>query len=170
VLDRGLYGYLVSRVALRHPEGGTWTLARALGEALPALEALEAEKGKDFGELVRERRRQRGLPVPVADRVLSRGAAVRFVLDKAISQVVAACRAGSDHATRRIADYLEARQSGLSVSAIAREWGLSREYTSRAIGRRAGELVTDRVLVLGRRKLIAQGTTASASAPRTHSA
>jgi hypothetical protein len=103
-------------------------------------------------------------------RYLSRGAAVRFVLDKAIGQVVAACRASSDHATRRIADYLEARQSGLSVSAIAREWGLSREYTSRAIGHRAIELVTDRVLLLGRRKLMAQGTTASASASRTHSA
>ncbi len=106
------------------------------------------------------------------NRYLSRGAAVRFVLDKAIGQVVAACRASSDHATRRIADYLEARQSGQSISAIARAWGLSREYTSRAIGRRAVELVTDRVLVLGRRKLMAQGTgtTESASAPRTHSA
>jgi hypothetical protein len=70
VLDRGQYGYLVSRVAVRHPSGGEWTLSRALGEALPALEALEAEKGKDFGELVRERRRQRGLPLPIAEKVL----------------------------------------------------------------------------------------------------
>jgi hypothetical protein len=70
VLDRGQYGYLVSRVAIRHPSGGEWTLSRALGEALPALDALEAEKGKDFGELVRERRRQRGLPLPLAEKVL----------------------------------------------------------------------------------------------------
>jgi hypothetical protein len=89
-------------------------------------------------------------------RYLTRGAAVRFVLDKAIAQVIAACDASSDLFTRRIASYLEARQAGKSVSAIAREWRLSREYVSRAIGRRAAELVTDRVLVLGRRKLVAQ--------------
>src|SRR5262249_50375131 len=73
VLDRGQFGYLISRVALQHPDGGQWTLSRALGEALRALEALEAKKthaGKDFGELVRERRRQRGLPLPIADKVL----------------------------------------------------------------------------------------------------
>ena len=73
VLDRGQYAYLVSRVALQHRDGDHWTLFRALGEALPALEALEAtmtQRGHDFGELVRERRRQRGLPVPIADKVL----------------------------------------------------------------------------------------------------
>jgi hypothetical protein len=40
---------------------------------LPQLEAIEAKKtaaGKDFGELVRERRRQFGLPLPVAEKVL----------------------------------------------------------------------------------------------------
>ena len=59
------FGCLVSRVAKLHPNGGEWTLSRALGEAATSLEALEAKKGmagKDFGELVRERRRQRGLP------------------------------------------------------------------------------------------------------------
>jgi hypothetical protein len=73
VLDRGQFGYLVSRVALQHVDGGHWTLSRALGEALPALEVLEAKKtqaGQDFGELVRERRRQRGFFVPIADKVL----------------------------------------------------------------------------------------------------
>jgi hypothetical protein len=74
VLDRGQFGYLVSRVAHLHPNGGEWTLSRALGGALPALEAVEAKKqartGNDFGELVRERRRQRGLPLPLADKVL----------------------------------------------------------------------------------------------------
>src|SRR5262252_68197 len=76
-------------------------------------------------------------------RHLSWGAAVRFVLDTAIGQVMAACRASSDHPTRRIAHSLEARPSGKSVSAIARDWSLSREYVARAIGRRAVELVTD---------------------------
>jgi hypothetical protein len=73
VLDTVQYGCLVSRVAQLHPNGGAWTLSRALGEALPSLEALEAHKtraGKDFGELVRERRRQRGLPLPLAEKVL----------------------------------------------------------------------------------------------------
>jgi hypothetical protein len=74
VLDTGQFGYLVSRVAQLHPNGGHWTPSRALGEALPALEAVEAKKqaktGMDFGELVRERRRQRGLPLPLADKVL----------------------------------------------------------------------------------------------------
>ena len=38
-----------------------------------SLEAIEAKKtlaGKDFGELVRERRRQFGLPLPIAEKVL----------------------------------------------------------------------------------------------------
>jgi hypothetical protein len=55
------------------PRGGTWTLSRALGESAASLEAVEAKKtlaGKDFGELVRERRRQFGLPLPVAEKVL----------------------------------------------------------------------------------------------------
>jgi hypothetical protein len=74
VLDTGQFGYLVSRVAQLHPNGGEWTISRALSEALPALEVVEAKKqartGNDFGELVRERRRQRGLPLPIADKVL----------------------------------------------------------------------------------------------------
>jgi hypothetical protein len=81
VLDTGQFGYLVSRVAQLHPNGGEWTLSRALGEALPALEAVEAKKqaktGADFGELVRERRRQRGLPLPLAEKVLPFWAASR---------------------------------------------------------------------------------------------
>ncbi len=73
VLDAVQFGCLVSRAAKLHPDGGHWTLSRALGEAAASLQALEAKKGRagrDFGELVRERRRQRGLPVPIADTVL----------------------------------------------------------------------------------------------------
>src|SRR5262249_18707352 len=66
-LDRGLYGYLVSRVARRHPDGGAWTVSRALGEV---RHARAVRRGKDCGALVRERRRQRGLPVPIAEKVL----------------------------------------------------------------------------------------------------
>jgi hypothetical protein len=70
MLDRGQYGYLASRTAILHPNGGQWTLSRAIGEALPQLEAVEREQGIAFGDLVRERRRQRGLPLPIAERVL----------------------------------------------------------------------------------------------------
>lgn len=73
VLDGVQFGCMVSRVANRHADGGMWTLSRALRDALPDLERVEAKKtaaGKDFGELVRERRRQRGLPLPIADKVL----------------------------------------------------------------------------------------------------
>jgi hypothetical protein len=72
VLDGVQFGCLVSRVATLHPNGGEWTLSRALGEAVSALDAIEGKKaqaGRDFGELVRERRRQFGLPLPVADKV-----------------------------------------------------------------------------------------------------
>src|SRR5262249_32439924 len=83
VLDRGQYGYLLSRTALLHPNGGEWTLSRALGEAARSLATLEERAGKDFGELVRERRRQRGLPVPVAEKVLPFRPAPRTWSDRA---------------------------------------------------------------------------------------
>ncbi len=86
----------------------------------------------------------------------SRGAAVRWLLDKAIDQVVATCEASADAGSLRIAEFLRQRRTGASVVAIARAWGLSREYVSRTIGRRATQLVTRRVLALGRRTLIAQ--------------
>ncbi len=73
VLDGVQFGCMISRVANRHAEGGTWTLSQALRDALPDLEKVEAKKtaaGKDFGELVRERRRQRGLPLLVAEKIL----------------------------------------------------------------------------------------------------
>lgn len=89
-------------------------------------------------------------------RYLSKGAAVRAILDKAAAQVVAACRQSSDRGSARIAEFVEARCRGRSVSEIARDWGLSREYVSRRVGRQAMRLVTDRVLALGRRQLVVQ--------------
>jgi hypothetical protein len=83
-----------------------------------------------------------------------KGAAVRALLDRAISQVIAACRSSADQRSQRVATFLEARQAGQSVTAIARKWGISREYVSRAVGRRAVELVTDHVLALGHRRLV----------------
>jgi hypothetical protein len=70
ILDGVQYGCLASRVAKLHQDGGQWTLSRAIREALPQLEAVEREQGIEFGELVRERRRQRGLPLPILDKVL----------------------------------------------------------------------------------------------------
>jgi hypothetical protein len=97
-------------------------------------------------------------------RYLCRGAAVRAILDRAIAQVVAACRASSDTGSRRMADFLEARQRGLSVAAVAREWGISREYISRTVGRRAIRLVTDRVLAFGQRSLVVEESSGGSSA------
>ena len=72
-LDGVQFGCLTSHTAKPQPEGGNWTLSRDLGELAASLGAVEAKKtlaGKDFGELVRERRRQFGPPLPVADKVL----------------------------------------------------------------------------------------------------
>ncbi len=72
-LDDVQFGCLISRTAKLHPEGGQWTLSRALGEVSGSLQAIETKKtlaGKDFGELLRERRRQFGLPLSIDERVL----------------------------------------------------------------------------------------------------
>ncbi len=86
----------------------------------------------------------------------SRGAAVRWLLDKAMDQVIAACEASADTGSVRIADFLRQRRSGVTVVEIARTWGISREYVSRTVSRRATQLVTRRVLALGRKTLIAR--------------
>lgn len=89
------------------------------------------------------------LVVKYPDRYPSVGWAVRGVLDKAISSVIALCQARPDQANRRLAAFLEARR-GQSVTAIAREWDLSREYISRTVGRQAILLVTEKVLAISR--------------------
>jgi hypothetical protein len=88
----------------------------------------------------------------------SHGAAVRWLLDKAMDQVIAACEASADAGSTRIAEFLRQRRSGVTVVEIARTWGISREYVSRTVSRRATQLVTRRVLAMGRRTLEAQSS------------
>jgi hypothetical protein len=69
-LDVGLYGYLVSRTAILHPESETCDISRAVGELAQSLQQIAADPKKPFGELVRARRRQKGLSVPAAPKIL----------------------------------------------------------------------------------------------------
>jgi hypothetical protein len=66
-LDGILYGLLARRVAELHPAGEEWDISRALGDVAPALAELSAQPEKDFGQRVRTRRQELGLPVaPIA--------------------------------------------------------------------------------------------------------
>jgi hypothetical protein len=69
-LDAGAYGYLVSRTALLHPKGETFDVSMGLRGLLQALKKIAAQPEKDFGELVRQRRRTQGLPVAPTGKVL----------------------------------------------------------------------------------------------------
>jgi hypothetical protein len=69
-LDGILYGLLVRRIAELHPEGEQWDISRALGDAAPALTELAAQPDKAFGQRVRQRRQELGLPVAPAGKVL----------------------------------------------------------------------------------------------------
>ncbi len=57
------YGYLISFVAAQHQEGEQWDVSRAIGELAQALVKESEKPKKDFGALVRQRRKERGLPV-----------------------------------------------------------------------------------------------------------
>lgn len=57
-------GCLVSEVAHAHPNGGQYDISAAIGEIAPALLREFEKPSKDFGELVRERRRRWGKPLP----------------------------------------------------------------------------------------------------------
>jgi hypothetical protein len=69
-LDVGAYGYLVSRTALLHPKGETFDVSMGLRGLFEAFTKIAAQPEKDFGALVRQRRRKRGLPVAPAGKVL----------------------------------------------------------------------------------------------------
>jgi len=69
-LDAGAYGYLVSRTALLHPHGETFDVSTSLRGLFLALTRIAGQPDKDFGALVRQRRRKRGLSVAPAGKVL----------------------------------------------------------------------------------------------------
>jgi hypothetical protein len=69
-LDVGAYGYLVSRTALLHPQGETFDVSMGLQGLVQSLTKIAAQPEKDFGELVRQRRRKRGLSVAPAGKIL----------------------------------------------------------------------------------------------------
>jgi hypothetical protein len=69
-LDAGAYGYLVSRTAYLHPDGESWDISWAARELVGSLGQIAEAPDKDFGQLVRERRRLRGLPVAPAPSIL----------------------------------------------------------------------------------------------------
>jgi hypothetical protein len=60
----------VSRTALLHPNGETFEVSMGLRDLFQALTKIAAQPDKGFGELVRQRRRKRGLPVAPAGKVL----------------------------------------------------------------------------------------------------
>jgi hypothetical protein len=69
-LDGIVYGLLARRVAELHPAGEEWDISRALGDVAPALAELSAQPEKDFGQRVRTRRQELGLPVAPVGKVL----------------------------------------------------------------------------------------------------
>ncbi len=82
------------------------------------------------------------------------GFAVRELLDLAMDQVQRIALTSKDIPTQRIAYYLLFRRDKKPVAFIAECFGLSREYVTRTIGKHAVQLVTERVLQIGRRKLV----------------
>lgn len=60
----------MSRTAILHPNGETYDVSRAIDDLARSLTQIAADPKKPFGELVRERRRAKGLPVPAAGKTL----------------------------------------------------------------------------------------------------
>src|SRR5262245_8406463 len=69
-LDAILCGVLARRVAELHPDGEHWDVPRAVGDVMTALAQLSSRPDKDFGQRVRARRQELGLPVAHAEGVL----------------------------------------------------------------------------------------------------
>jgi hypothetical protein len=70
LLVRAQYGYLVGFVALQREEGERLDVSRAIGALAEALVAESEKPKKDFGDLVRARRKARGLTVEPRTAVL----------------------------------------------------------------------------------------------------
>ncbi|MBA3825199.1 MAG: hypothetical protein H0X24_15035, partial [Ktedonobacterales bacterium] len=66
---RVIYGALVSAVALAVPQGEGWDVSRALTEIAPLLVEEAEVPGKEFGALVRDRKRRFHLPIQQWDKV-----------------------------------------------------------------------------------------------------
>jgi hypothetical protein len=64
------YGYLITFTAAQFQEGEQWDVSRALRELATALVKASEKPKKNFGELVRMRRKERGLPVLQREPVL----------------------------------------------------------------------------------------------------
>lgn len=80
-----------------------------------------------------------------------RGKALQALLRQAVAEVIAAVGDADDVAVRRLVEYLRLRyQESVSVKGIAERWGCSTVQVWRSAGRRALDLVTARVLELGR--------------------
>jgi hypothetical protein len=69
-LTAGSYGYLVSLITEQFPEGERWDVSRGIRELAEHLTREAGKPGKDFGELVRQRRKARGLSVLPRDTTL----------------------------------------------------------------------------------------------------
>ncbi len=67
---RTIYGALVSAVALAVPEGEHWDVSQAIRYIAPRLVEESEVPGKEFGELLHERRRRFNLPVQPVAKVL----------------------------------------------------------------------------------------------------
>jgi hypothetical protein len=94
-LDAGVYGYLISRTALLHPQGETFDVSMGLQGLMQSLTKIAAQPEKDFGDLVRRRRRKRGLPVARAGKILpfvaaqsAYDSAERIVVDTAAERLL----------------------------------------------------------------------------------
>ncbi len=68
--DRGAYGLVVSRTALAFADPKHWELSHAMQTLYRVFEEESQKPGKDFAELVRQRRRDLGLLVPIEGRVV----------------------------------------------------------------------------------------------------
>jgi hypothetical protein len=108
-LDAGAYGYLISRTALLHPHGETFDVSVGLRDLAQALTTIAASPQKEFGVLVRQRRRTWGLPVAPAGKVLpylpARGdhdPAERAALDAAAESILQETAHGHDLQAARV--------------------------------------------------------------------
>jgi hypothetical protein len=70
VLTGGLDGYTSSVIARAHPNGGQFDVSMGIAEVARLLIREYAKPDKDFGAIVREKRRRWGLSLPHADKVL----------------------------------------------------------------------------------------------------